>query len=107
MIEVFLRQLLQRIGVEGVSTAALILLVALALYAHKASKAGRLVAGAGSTVAHDAKVVAAVLVGLLVLGVLSADVERGQEVLRRVGQYFDTLNLFQYLRRWLLSIVIR
>lgn len=100
MIETFVRQLLQRFGFEGVSTAALILLVALALYAHKASKAGRFVAGAGSSVAHDAKVVAAVLAGLLVLGVLSADVERAQEVGRLLSERLARLPIGSWLRQF-------
>lgn len=90
---------LGRLGVEGVSTAALILLVALALYAHKASKAGRLVAGAGSTVAHDAMVVAVVLAVLLLSGVFIADVERGRDVIRTLRN----VNLqawFEQVVRW-------
>lgn len=99
MIEEAARMVLGRLGVEGVSTAALILLVALALYAHKASKAGRLVAGAGSTVAHDAMVVAVVLAVLLLSGVFIADVERGRDVIRTLRN----VNLqawFEQVVRW-------
>lgn len=82
MLREFLRPVISALGIEGVSTVALVLLVSVALYAHKAASAGQRVAHAGSTLQHDLKVVALVLTGLLVLGVATLDVERGRELLR-------------------------
>ena len=82
MIEGVARQAITALGIEGVSTVALVLLVSVALYAHKAASAGQKVVYVGSTVQHDLKVVAVVLTVLLVLGVATLDVQRGQELLR-------------------------
>ena len=100
MIEAFVTELLARFGVRGVSTVALLLLVSLALYAHKASKVGAKAVTVGSTASHDAKVVAVVLAGLLVLGVLSADVDRAREVARMVGQHIRPEQWLETLARW-------
>ena len=81
MIEDLAREAITALGIEGVSTIALVLLVSVALYAHKAASAGQKVAHAGSTVQHDLKVVALVLTALLILGVATLDVQRGQELL--------------------------
>ncbi|RDZ65328.1 hypothetical protein C5B90_02870 [Haloferax sp. Atlit-12N] len=67
-------------GIEGVSVMGLLALLVTVSYVHKASKAGSLVAGVASTAAHDAKVVALTLAGLLVVGVVSLNVGRGREL---------------------------
>jgi len=41
MIQDLARQAISTLGIEGVSTVALVLLVSIALYAHKAASAGR------------------------------------------------------------------
>lgn len=82
VLEGLAQQAVSALGIKGVSTVALVLLVSIALYAHKASTAGRRVAGAGSTMAHDAKVVAIVLTALLVLGVATLDIDRGRELIQ-------------------------
>ncbi|SDY40170.1 hypothetical protein [Halobellus clavatus] len=76
------RQAVTALGIKGVSTVALVLLVSIALYAHKAASAGQKVVYVGSTLQHDLKMVAIVLTVLLVLGVATLDVQRGQELLQ-------------------------
>ncbi|ELZ96092.1 hypothetical protein C440_05365 [Haloferax mucosum ATCC BAA-1512] len=55
---------LASVGIEGVSVVGLLVLPVVVSYVHKASKAGSLVAGAASTAAHDAKVIALTLAAL-------------------------------------------
>lgn len=100
MIRGLLEQAVQTLGLEGVSTAVLLVLVSLVLYTHKASKAGGVVVSTGSTVAHDLKVVALVLAALLVAGVITADVQRGQELLRLAGQHVQPELWLEQVRRW-------
>lgn len=100
MLEAFVSDLLARFGVRGVSTVALLVLVSLALYAHKASKVGQKAVTLGSTASHDAKVVAVVLAALLVLGIFTADVERSREVLRMVGQHIRPEQWLKTVWRW-------
>lgn len=94
MIQDLLATGLRTIGIEGVSTVALVLLVSLALYAHKASTAGRKVVYVGSTVTRDLKLVALVLVALLLIGLVNADMERGRELYHMARQW-----LAPYLRQ--------
>ena len=101
MIRGLLDQAVQVLGLEGGSTAVLVLLVSLALYAHKASKVGRVAVTAGSTASHDLKVVALVLAVLLVLGVISADVQRGQELFRLAGQHVRPEQWLEQIQRWI------
>ncbi|WP_134671731.1 hypothetical protein [Halorussus marinus] len=91
----------QMVGIEGASAGVLALLFAVALYSHKAATTGQQVAHAGSTVTHDMKVVALVLAGLLVLGVISMDVQRAQEVGRRLTA-FDWDKWFQRIWDWIM-----
>ena len=100
MLKAFVAELLAQFGIKGVSTVALVLLVSVALYAHKASKVGRTAVTLGSTAAHDAKVVAVVLAALLVLGIFTADVERSREILRIIGQRFKPGEWLDQLLIW-------
>ena len=101
MIQVsLLAPLVRLIGLEGVGAGAL-LLVALALYAHKAASVGGVVVSGASTVRHDLQIVAVVLAVLLVLGVLSADPQRTQELLRLGQEWLARQRLLEQLTRWL------
>jgi hypothetical protein len=81
-----IRQGVQWAGIEGVRAGVLALLVAVALYSHKAASTGHRVVLAGSTVTHDLKVVAVVLAVLLALGVLEGvDTQRVQKLGRQLG----------------------
>ena len=93
------RQAIQAVGIEGVSTVALLVAVSVALYAHKASSAGQKVVYMGSTAQHDLKVVALVIAGLLVLGVLSADVQRSRELIHVLGQRLGQLPVERWLEQ--------
>ncbi|MFB6091621.1 MAG: hypothetical protein ABEK02_01275 [Haloquadratum sp.] len=97
MIRDLARQAITALGIEGVSTVALVLLISIALYAHKASTAGRRVVGVGSTIQHDAKVVALVLTVLLVLGVATLDVQRGQQLLHAGIEHIRRARLLERL----------
>ncbi|WP_435145934.1 hypothetical protein [Halobaculum sp. P14] len=97
MLEDVAARVFEALGLRGVSTVALVLLVSVVLYAHKAASAGRRVVHVGSTAQHDAKVVAGVLALLLVAGVLSADLERGQELLRLGREHLRRARLLQRL----------
>ena len=90
------RTALSRLGIRGVSALTLVVLVSLGLYAHKAAKYGGKVAYAGGRAAHEAKVIAGVLVVLLVAGVISADVERARTLVETAGRQIGPL-----LGRWL------
>lgn len=87
MLAELVRQAVEMVGLQGVSAGVLALLFAVALYSHKAATAGQQVAHAGSTATHDLKVVALVLAGLLVLGVISMDVQRAQEVAHQLTSF--------------------
>lgn len=100
MIQDLARQAITALGIKGVSTVALVLLVSIALYAHKASAAGRRVVYVGSTVTHDLKVVAIVLTALLVLGVATLDVQRGQELLHTGIQHLRRSGIVERVVRW-------
>jgi len=100
MFEEVASRVVRAIGIEGVSTVALVLLVSVALYAHKAASAGQRVASAGSTVQHDLKVVALVLAALLVLGVATLDVERGRELLRVGIEHVRRAGLVERVVGW-------
>ena len=87
MLTELVRQTVQTLGIKGASAGVLALLVAVALYSHKAASAGHRLSSAGSTATHDLKVVALVLAGLLVVGVISMDLQRAQEVVRQVAAF--------------------
>ncbi|MEA1931190.1 MAG: hypothetical protein U9O06_06550 [Euryarchaeota archaeon] len=71
--------LVDALGVEGVSAAALAL-VGVALYVHRAAAVGSTAVGVASTGATTAKVTAGLLAVLVGLGVLSVNYGRGAEV---------------------------
>jgi len=98
MIERIVRQVLAEVGVQGVSTVAVVLLVSMALYAHKVSKVGGMAVGVGGTVTHDLKVLAVALAGLLLLGVASLDMGRASELVRQ-AQSFDYGMLVDHLQQ--------
>ncbi|WP_311170653.1 hypothetical protein [Halobellus ordinarius] len=100
MFRNFARQAITALGIKGVSTVALVLLISIALYAHKASAAGRKVVYAGSTVTHDLKVVAIVLTVLLVLGVATLDIQRGQELLQSGIEQIRRSGIADRVARW-------
>jgi hypothetical protein len=101
MLTELARQSIQHVGLTGVSAGVLALLVAVALYSHKAASTGHRVVHAGSTVSHDVKVVALVLAGLLALGVLEGvDTQRVQELARRLGE-INWSHWADRLRGWL------
>ena len=86
MLTELVRQGIQHVGLQGVSAGVLALLIAVALYAHKAANTGHRVVRAGSTATHDLKVVAVVLAALLALGVLEGvDTQRVQELARQAS----------------------
>jgi len=99
MIESIVCQVLVELGVRGVSTVAVVVLVSMALYAHKASKVGGMAVGVGGTVTHDLKVLAVTLAALLLLGVASVDIERATDLARQARQ-FDYGALVDLLQRW-------
>lgn len=100
MLSDLVREVVQAIGIEGVSAGVLALLVAVALYAHKAASTGQRVVHAGSTVQHDLKVVAVVLALLLVAGVLEGvDVARTRELLGLAGRRLADLPVERWLER--------
>ena len=99
IVQQLAREAITTLGLEGVSTVALLVAVSVALYAHKASSAGRKVVYMGSTAQHDLKVAALVIAGLLVLGVLSADVQRSRELIHVVGQRLAQLPVEQWIER--------
>lgn len=65
-LESALAEFLARFGVRGVSISVVLVLLAIALYSHKAKTVG----GVVGTGLHDAKVVALVLAVLAVAGVI-------------------------------------
>jgi len=73
------RWLVDALGVEGVSAAA-IGLVGVALYVHRAAAVGSTAVGVASTGATTAKVTAGLLAVLVGLGVLSVNYGQGAEV---------------------------
>jgi len=73
--------LLAQLGVEGVSTVALVTLVTFALWAHKGARYGGKAATVGSTAVVHAKLTALLLAGLMVLGVIHVDPARAQQLL--------------------------
>ncbi len=77
---------IQTIGLEGVSTVALVSLLSVGLYVHKIASVGGMAVTVGSTAAHDLKVVVLVLTLLLVAGVISADPARLQELIQMAGR---------------------
>lgn len=98
MLTELVRQAVHAVGIQGVSAGVLALLVAVALYSHKAASTGHRVVHAGSTATHDVKVVALVLAVLLVLGVLEGvDVHRTQQLVQRLGRWIAQLPI----QRWL------
>ena len=77
----WLGDLLAQLGVEGVSTVALVFLVSVALWAHKGARYGGKAATVGATAVTQAKLTALLLAALLVLGVIHIDPARGQQLL--------------------------
>lgn len=98
MIESFVQRALAQFGIEGVSAVALLALVSVALYAHKASRVGGAAVGLGGMVVHDAKAVAIALAVLLLLGVVSMDVERAGTLAHQAASV-DWMTLLDQLRR--------
>ncbi len=96
-----LEPLLRALGVQGVSVVALAVLLSVALYAHKLSTVGGIALSAGSTVRHDLQIVALVLVGMLLLGVVSLDMARIQELIALAQQRVEWSYLLDQLGRWL------
>ena len=100
MIRELLQPVISALGIRGVSTVALVLLVSVALYAHKAASAGQKVAHAGSTVQHDLKVVALVLTALLILGVATLDIHRGRELIHVGIDHVRQMDILARIGRW-------
>ncbi|WP_256288786.1 hypothetical protein [Halobellus inordinatus] len=101
MIEGIAGRAITALGLKGVSTVALVLLVSVLLYTHKAATAGQRVVHAGSTIQHDLKVIALVLTVLLVLGVATIDIERGRELIQVGLDHVRRTDLVAQLGRWI------
>jgi hypothetical protein len=100
MLTELARQAIQHVGLQGVSAGVMALLVAVALYTHKAASTGQRVVHVGSTATHDLKVVAIVLAVLLALGVLEGvDTQRVQELGRQLGA-IDWGHWFERVSSW-------
>lgn len=102
MLEDIAARLFAAIGIKGVSTVVLVLLVSMALYVHKAATVGSTVVTLGSTVQHDLKVIALVLLLLLLGGVIHADPGRAQELIMLGQQQLAELRLLERARGWVL-----
>ncbi|WP_336361793.1 hypothetical protein [Haladaptatus sp. ZSTT2] len=78
MFEQAIADLLSRLGVRGVSVSLLLVLVSLVAWSGRARTAGHLAASGLQT----ARTVVVVFLGLLLLGLISIDLGRAQELLR-------------------------
>ena len=92
------------LGLKGVSTLALTLL-AVAYYAHRASTVGRLAVSTGRVVTHDVKVLAITFGLLMILGVVSADPARAQELGRTAVEGVPHRVNWRVIVDWLRGLV--
>ena len=83
------RWLVDALGIEGVSMAALTL-VGIALYVHRVAAVGSTAVGVASTGATTAKATAGLLAVLVGLGVLSINYGRGAEVVSGAFRWLST-----------------
>ncbi|QHS17779.1 hypothetical protein GWK26_11830 [haloarchaeon 3A1-DGR] len=93
--------LVDALGLTGVSTAALALL-AVALYAHRAATVGSMAVSTGRVVTHDLKMISLVLALMMLVGVISVDPARaqqlGQQAIDAVATRLDWRVIVDWLR---------
>jgi len=92
------------LGLKGMSTVALTML-AVAFYAHRASAVGQLAVSTGGIVVHDVKVVAITLGLLMILGIISADPARAQEVGRTAVEWVVHRTDWRVILDWLRGVI--
>ena len=76
------RTLLDRLGVEGVSAVTVLVLLGIYLYARRASRWGRAAVYRAGNAGEHVQVATLLLLVLLLLGVLSADLDRARELIQ-------------------------
>lgn len=86
-LEPLVRELLNTVGLGGVSATGLMVLILIALYSHRATAVGGTLVGTAGLVAHDIKMISLTLAVLLVLGVIAVNPARAMELIHSAGAW--------------------
>lgn len=82
-----IRDVLEAVGLEGISVIGLVALLSIALYTHRAAAMGGSLVGTASTVGHDLKVISLTLAVLLILGVIGLHPDRAMQLVDQFGRW--------------------